>query len=197
MDYSHFALLLLALGLALLAAEIFIPSGGTILIAALGALGASLWCAWHAWWTSDPTLWWTYLTALVLLIPISIAAALYIVPRTPWGRRIFLEGPSPDEVDPSTRERAQLEHLIGRRGQTVTLLNPGGLVRIDGERMHCTSEGMMLDPGTDVEVVAVRGHHPVVREVPPAEGPPSDVFRDDSDEDDEDRPPLDFDVSPS
>ena len=40
--------------LALLVAEFFIPSGGMILIVALSATAASIWCAWNAWWY-DPT----------------------------------------------------------------------------------------------------------------------------------------------
>ena len=49
MDYSHFAIILLVIGLVLLVGEIFIPSGGMILITSGVCLVASIWFAWKAW----------------------------------------------------------------------------------------------------------------------------------------------------
>lgn len=176
MEYSHFALLFLALALALFAAEIFIPSGGMITVAAILCLAASVWCAWKAWWSSEPAYWWTYVAAVVILIPAALGGALYVFPRTAWGRQILLEAPRPEDVAPYAQEEERLAHLVGHRGKTLTLMNPGGLVLLNGERMHCISEGILIDPQTEVEVIAVKGNRPVVRVAERPAGPPTDVF---------------------
>lgn len=194
MDYSHFAVLLLIVGISLLVAEIFIPSGGLILTGAVLALAGSAWCAWTAWWGTSPSAWWIYVCSVVVLIPAATAAALYIFPRTSLGRRILLEGPAPEEVAAYSEERAHLASLVGQTGKTLTLLNPGGLSLIAGERIHCESEGMVIEPGQEVVVVGVKGNRVVVRLSPQGEPPPEDLP---GDVEDRGKPPLDFDLSQS
>lgn len=53
----------------------------------------------------------------------------------------------------------------GTRGVTTTLLRPTGKVRIDGKVYTASTESGFLDPGNDVEVVAVHGSQLVVRAV--------------------------------
>ncbi len=209
MDYSHVAVLLLLLSLALLAAEVFIPSGGVISAVMLIALVGSIFCAFRAWWHSSPTIWWTYLASVAVLLPGVLVAAFTIFPRTAYGRRILLEAPTPEEIAPFVREQAELHQLVGKRGKTVTLHSPGGMVSVEGHRHHSETRGMMLDPGEEVEVVSVKGNRLVIRladrvltpadilapddeepvsKTPPEEGPvaqsppqvPFDPFLDDS-----------------
>lgn len=195
MDQSQFALLLLALSLALLVAEIFIPSGGFITVGALLCLSGSVWCAWQAWWATGQTgMFWSYILAIVLVLPAVLGGAVYLLPRTGMGRRILLEAPTSDDVTPFAAEQEHLSHLIGQTGKTLTLMNPGGLVLVDGERMHSESPGMMIDPGETVEVVAIRGNRLVVR-VPSANSKTSAGPLDETQN--ADRPPLDFDVPQS
>ena len=67
-SYATMAVLTLALGLALLAAEVFIPSGGVIMTAAGIVFVISVWSAWNAWGKSgDLTLFLIYIAALVVL----------------------------------------------------------------------------------------------------------------------------------
>jgi membrane-bound serine protease (ClpP class) len=173
MDYSHFAILLLLLSLALLTAEVFVPSGGFIAVLMLISLSGSVFCAFKAWWGTSPTLWWSYVASVLVLLPGVLIAAFTIFPRTPYGRRILLDAPAPEEIAAYSREQAELQQLIGRRGKTVTLHNPGGIVTVEGRRYHSETRGMMLDPGEEVEIVAVKGNRVVVRlaDAPP---PPSD-----------------------
>lgn len=169
MDYSHFAILLLLLSLALLTAEVFVPSGGFIAVLMLISLAGSVFCAFRAWWDTSPTLWWGYVASVLVLLPVVLIAAFTVFPRTPYGRRILLDAPAPEEIASYTREQAELQQLIGRRGKTVTLHGPGGIVAVEGRRYHSETRGMMLDPGEEVEVVAVKGNRVVVR---PADAPP-------------------------
>lgn len=163
MDESTFAVLLLVVALGLMIAEVFIPSGGMISILVLVSLVGSIWCAWNAWWASNQIAWWAYISSLVLLVPATISGAFYALPRTPMGRRVLLEGPDREEVTPYVEEQNELLSQVGHVGKTVTLLNPGGMVVVNGKRFHCESEGMLLEPDTDVRVVAVKGLRLVVR----------------------------------
>lgn len=208
MDYAGVAaLLLLVIGLALLIAEVFIPSGGVILITAITCLAGSVWFAWSAWWENYPTFWWAYIVSLVVLVPAALGGAFYIFPRTAWGRRVLLEGPSLSEVTGYAREDEELTGLIGKRGETITMLNPGGLVQVEGKRYHAEGQGMLLDPGEEVEVIARKGNRIVVRvprtpapleaaAEPEPEAATEDPFPPDADVDRE-RRPLDFDFPAS
>jgi membrane-bound ClpP family serine protease len=204
-DYSTLAILLLLAALAFVVMEVFIPSGGMISILALVSAVVSIWCAKKAWWESNPAAWWTYLGALIFLIPSAVGGAFYVFPRTSLGRKFLLEGPSLDEVTAYVDEEVRLKQLVGRHGKTLTLMNPGGLAIVDGERLHCESEGMqLLEPDEDIIVVAVNGNRLVVRAAPGEsrevklqfEGQTVTPPPPDGDANDEiaDRSPLDFDV---
>lgn len=193
MGYSSLAILLLLVGLAFIIMEVFIPSGGMIMILSVLAIVSSIWCATKAWWYDDPTLWWAYILSLLLLIPSAVGGAFYMLPRTAIGRKFLLEGPTSEEVTPYAAEQQRLQQMVGMHGTTLTMLNPGGLVLVDRERMHCESEGMrLLEPDEDVIVVAVKGNRLVVRA---ADAEPKTIkppFT--RDEEIADERPLDFDV---
>jgi membrane-bound serine protease (ClpP class) len=57
--------------------------------------------------------------------------------------------------------------MVGKVGDTVTALNPAGIVRIEGQRVHCQSEGMILDTGTRVRVISARANSVIVRQIDP------------------------------
>jgi len=165
MDNSHIAILLLVVSLVLLVAEVFIPSGGMILITALVCLVASVWFAWRAW-ADYPAAFWTYIASVIVIIPSVVGSLLYWFPKTSMGKRILLEAPTLQEVSAYDEEVARLQKLVGERGETVTLLNPGGIVMVAGERHHCESEGLMIEPREPVQVVRVSGNRLVVRPAP-------------------------------
>jgi membrane-bound serine protease (ClpP class) len=197
MDESTFAVLLLMVGLGLMIAEVFIPSGGAISILVLVCLIASIWCAWNAWWDSNQIAWWSYITSLLILVPATISGAFYALPRTAIGRRVLLEAPDREEVTPYVKEQQHLFDQVGQMGKTLTLLNPGGMVVVNEMRFHCESEGMLLEPETEVRVVAVKGLRLVVR-LPLPDDPrtrPRDTTLGDTDGGLES--PLDFDISQS
>lgn len=190
MDSSLWAVILLFLSLTFLFAEVFIPSGGMLAIGALVCFCASLWCAWTAWWHTQPILWWAFAVTAVLLIPTVLGGAIQLWPHTSMGKK--MEPPSPEEVTPYLEEERRLQQLIGVIGETLTPLTPGGIVRIAGQRIHCFSEGMLVDRGALVKLIAVRGTRVTVREVTseerhaaqqqlPGQHPPAE-------------PPLDFDL---
>ncbi len=176
MDYSLIAILALAVGLMLLVAEIFIPSGGIIAVLALLSLGSAIWAAWLAWWDTNPSLWWTYIAGVVILIPTTLGFAVRFFPNTTWGKKIIHEVPTLEEVTGFKEETEHLRSLLGKIGKTQTLLNPSGFVLVNDERLHCESQGMVIESQVEVEVIAVEGARLVVKVVKqvPAEGSKSD-----------------------
>ena len=98
MNYSTWAFLLLAIGITLLIAEVFIPSGGIISVLATVTVVGALVCAWQAWWYLNPGAFWGFVAGMALLLPATVVTAFYVWPSTPLGKRAILEGPAPHEV---------------------------------------------------------------------------------------------------
>ena len=193
MNYSTWAFLLLAIGITLLIAEVFIPSGGIISVLATLAVVGALVCAWQAWWDSSPWNFWAFVGGMALLLPATVVIAFYVWPSTPLGKRAILEGPAPHEVASFVEQEEKYRQMVGKIGETVTALNPAGIVRIDGQRVHCQSEGMILDPRERVRVISARGNSVIVRRIDPDTPETSSTASADA------RPqadqPLDFDLT--
>jgi membrane-bound ClpP family serine protease len=173
------AFVLLAISVFLFAAEFFIPSGGLITVLAISSLVASILFAGQAWWSDSQGYFWSFVAAAFVLVPLSILAAIQILPHTAWGRHLTLEPPEGDVPTGYHEQMDFLESQVGRTGITVTVLNPGGMVEVDGERLHCEGEGMMLESGEVVEVTGVRGNRlrvrPTERPLESADSDPDDA----------------------
>lgn len=149
--------LCLAVGLVLLVAEAFIPSGGLIGLLAIGFLVVSLWLAF-----TTTSLGWLFLLALVVFLPLALALAVQLWPKTPLAKYIFLKPPEEPiglEDDPNAR----LDHLVGQYGRALTPLRPSGMVDFEGRRIDSLSEEGLIPSGSLVEAVQVRGVQIVVR----------------------------------
>ncbi len=188
-----FAILLLILGLAVLFAEVFVPSGGLLGIITFFSLVVSLMFAYRAWGTSHPNIFGAYCVLVLLLVPIVIGFGFYLLPRTSFGKRVLLEAPESKDLTPYPAEFSRLDKLVGRFGTALTMLNPGGLVKLDGERLHALSEGLSVEPGEWVEIVGLRGTSVIVRPGIPPENDAGDHAASSS----EANSPLDFEFPPS
>ena len=152
-DALLWSILLLALGLGLIALELFVPSGGVLGILAALAIIASIAVAFSGGWVTGVIM----LVATMLILPVVLAAAIHYWPRTPIGRMIILETPqSEDEVLPDTPQHRQLKELIGKRGVAKTKMLPSGAIVIEGRVYDAFSEGMAIEPGQPVRVTAIR-----------------------------------------
>jgi membrane-bound ClpP family serine protease len=154
-------LLLLAFALILLIAEVFIPSGGMIGLLAAFCLIWSLWLAFR----ESYSLGLKFLAADFLLLPLAFSLALYLWPKTPMAKRVFLRPPAPEEIEVSHAPH-RLDHLVGQIGRALTTLRPSGLVDFDGRRLDGLSEDGLIAPGTLVRAVRVRSGQIVVRTAP-------------------------------
>ncbi len=166
MDYQTLIVFLLfAVGLALIVAEIFIPSGGFITVLSLLSLVASVVYAHRVWWTSNRDVFWIFCGSTLILIPATVVGTLWVLSKTRLGNHVLLEGPSRDEVDPYAADADERKKLIGQIGRVATLMAPGGLVEVNGERYHAVTEGGMVDPDQPVQVLAIQGNRILVRQL--------------------------------
>ena len=83
------------------------------------------------------------------------------LPATPGLRSVLLQPPA----EPAFDDAESLADLVGVEGTTTSRLAPAGKARIGGEVRDVTSDGTLVEPGSAVEVVAVRGGRLVVRPI--------------------------------
>jgi membrane-bound ClpP family serine protease len=165
MDHSFLAYVLVLLGLILLAAEIFLPTGGILFVLAIGALVAGIAMSFY----HDVTEGLILLAAVFVVIPVAGPILLHLMPRTTMGRKLFLEATEEDASMALMPVILELEQLRGRYGKTVSSLRPAGITEFDGRRVDTLSEGDMIDPGQWVRCVDVKAGRVIVR---PVERPP-------------------------
>jgi membrane-bound serine protease (ClpP class) len=106
---------------------------------------------------------WSLLGILAVALGMVALAMLFKrwLPATPGLRHVLLEPPPAEAFD----ERELLEELVGTEGITTTRLAPAGKARVAGELRDVTSDGVLVEPGMPVRVVAVRGGRLVVQPV--------------------------------
>jgi membrane-bound ClpP family serine protease len=163
-------LLLVALGLALVLLEVFVPSGGVLGLLAVVALGAGIATAFVE---EGALVGMGVLAGTLAAVPVVLVLAFRWFPSTPLGRRMLPPPPSAEEVLPDVALRQRLRGLVGRRGRAASELVPWGGIEIDGEPFEAMSEGGPIAAGESVEVVAVQARAVVVRVVvvPPPTAP--------------------------
>jgi membrane-bound ClpP family serine protease len=161
MSTTAWPLLILALGLILLIAEVFVPSGGLIGLLAVCCVCVSLWQAFH----QSYDLGIKFLLADLLLAPLALTVAVYIWPKTPLARRVFLKPPEPEEIEVS-HSGHRLDHLVGQFGRALTPLRPSGMVDFDGRRLDGLSEEGLIPSGALVQAVRIKSGQIIVRAAP-------------------------------
>jgi membrane-bound serine protease (ClpP class) len=158
-------LLLVAIGLALLAAEVFVTPGfgvaGTLgILALVGGLGLSVIGAGATW---------SAVLAAVGRVALSMLAALAaslvllrLLSRLPIGQSLVLTTELEAEQGVASVRESE-PALLGKAGHAISPLRPAGIAVVDGGRVDVVSEGEFIEPGTALEVVRVDGNRVVVR----------------------------------
>ena len=146
---------LLAIGILLVGAEVFVPGG---LIGMLGGL-----CLFAAMITGFVAFGseggWLATGLMIVLGGVSLGVWIKVFPRTPMGRRLTLsaDGRRNKSVPDRTRE------LVGQTGTAQTDLRPGGVAHVAGQRLDVVSTSGYVVSGTRVVVVGVEGSRVMVR----------------------------------
>jgi membrane-bound serine protease (ClpP class) len=84
--------------------------------------------------------------------------AMRLLSRTDFGKALVLETAEAGWVSAPTAT-----DFVGRVGEALTDLRPGGKVSIDGERYDATSERQFVEQGARVKVIGKDGHELIVR----------------------------------
>ena len=184
---QHWAFLLAILGILLLFAEVLIPSAGVIFITAIACLAGAVFCAWQAWWVSDPGYFWGFVGGLAVTLPMAGYWMLKL-----WERVLFRADEAEQQMT-KTSPTGELKLLIGKKGRTVSPLMPAGIVVVDGARIHASSEGMIVDRDQPIRVIGVRSNRLIVRAIDADDTRDADLDTVDNEPAADD--PLDFDVS--
>jgi membrane-bound serine protease (ClpP class) len=159
---------LIAVGILLLAADLFLASGLLFLLAVTAILaGVAL------SFRSSTTL--GVATTAVVFLAVPVVARFLVVwyPRTRMGKRMFLSGPDEDATVASMPVNLELESIRGRVGRTLSDLRPAGVTDFDGRRVDTITEGFMVPAGTWVRCVDVKAGRVIVR---PIESPQLDIL---------------------
>jgi membrane-bound ClpP family serine protease len=161
LDPIEWAMVLLALGCGFLVLEVFIPSGGLLSFFAFVSIVASMVMAFRR----DTTTGLSFMAVAVVAVPIVIALALKLWPKTPMGRAFLGDLPSEEETRLEDPRRA----LVGRVGVAQSKMLPSGAILVDGQLIDAVSQGLAIDPGEPVVVVEVRANRVMVRPAKPHE----------------------------
>ncbi|MBN1421700.1 MAG: hypothetical protein JXP34_23200 [Planctomycetes bacterium] len=148
--------LLYVLGLGLLMAELFIPTGGILGVIATLGIGYSI----YQIYTES-----AWIAALAVVT--TIAYVIFLIQF--WTRRLAHRGALTQEESVASDRR--FDDLLGREGTALTALRPAGFADIDGARVPVVSEGKFMEKKARVRVTDVKGNRVVVTELEPPEAP--------------------------
>ncbi len=152
------AILLLALALALLVLELFVPSGGLLgLLSGVGIVASIVLV-----FRESATYGALYLIGLAILLPLILVSMVRYWPHTAIGRMMLNIPPPGTETTPSEVQNP-LEDLVGKVGQAKSKMLPSGAIIIDGRTYDAFSGGFAVEAGDTVEVIRVEGNRIMVR----------------------------------
>jgi membrane-bound serine protease (ClpP class) len=150
---------LIAIALALLFLEIFLP-GGLLAVLAVGFLLAA---------SIFTLIDYGVATALAVLVGSSVLACIMffieirVIEKSPFGKHIQLRG----RIEGASLSKPDITSLEGKVGRAITRLNPSGRISIDGKSILARADDGWIEKDEAVEVVdsdvfgvRVRAKHP-------------------------------------
>ncbi len=152
------AFALIAIGLAAIFVEFFVPAFGLVGLGGIASIVAAVVLAYR----DQPEPWGLLVLVTALVVtPTALIVGFRRFPKSLFGRRLILtETQAPPE--PSGDNSA--ENLVGTSGVAVTPLHPIGIVEIGERRCSVVTGGEYIEAGTEVTVIAVYGSRIVVRD---------------------------------
>ncbi len=149
-------ILLQIMGLAVIVAEIFIPSLGLLTFIALGLFSYSLYLVFT---TISSTVGMVFVGLDIILIPTLVVLGMKSLARSPLSLKQELS-----KKDGVVSQRQELEALLNMTGTSVTDLRPAGMAEINSQRVDVVTDGEYIDADTPIIVIHVTGNRIVVEE---------------------------------
>lgn len=151
------SIVLFAIGVSLVIAEIFIAGGIAGVLGAVAIVGGIIMAG------GNPM----HMT-LSVLIALAIATIGAVIIIKFFGKKLHLLNRmvlmDATDTDSGYVSNVNRVELVGRIAVTSTPLRPAGSIELDGERIDVVSEGSYIDRGKSVIIVKVEGSRIVVRE---------------------------------
>lgn len=141
-------IILFAIGLIFLAFEVIVPG------AVLGILGGiSLLAGCAVAFAKNGVVGGLSVTGVALaLVGLMLYFEFVLLPKTSWGKRLFLKTAISGTSQLVTSEETK---LVGETAEAATTLAPSGYVTIKGRRYEAFSQSGHVPAGTQLRVVAV------------------------------------------
>jgi membrane-bound serine protease (ClpP class) len=154
-DSLFFPIILQLVGVVVIIAEIILPSGGILSIAALGVFGYSLFIVFNE---ISMIIGFSFVAADLILIPVLVIVGLKLLARSPITLRQTLS-----RKEGVSSQSSELESYVGRQGNALTDLRPTGIAVINGKRVDVVTRGEYLEKDFAIIVTAVTGNQIIVR----------------------------------
>lgn len=136
----------------LLVAEVFVPSGGLLTIAALVCLGFGM----ALFFQQSLLTGWIGVGIAAILIPATLIITYRILPKTRFGKAVTLEPPDRSRGD-AIPDSEDLSRLLGQVGRVLTPLRPVGMCDFSGRKVECVAENGYVEGDTQVTVIRTEG----------------------------------------
>ena len=143
--------LIYIIGLAIIFAELFVPGSFLGFIGAAVMITSMALAFYH-----HPPL---YGLCLVFITLIVVPTMLIW-----WLHRVSLDS-SQNIEEGYTSADESLEALKDKEGVSLTILRPSGMAKIDGRRVDVTTETIVVEANTPIQVVKIEGNRVVVRPI--------------------------------
>ncbi len=153
-------LVLLAMALAVVVVDLFLPTAGILAAVSIVLAIAGVVCLFRY----DTT--WGIIGSLLVVVggPSLFVVGFKLMPHTPMGKRLILGGGTPEDQPPPP-QGSPLARLIGTEAMVVTDLRPVGVVRIGDQKFEAVSETTLIRAGATVRITAADGLSLKVRPV--------------------------------
>ena len=159
MDSFYWSISLICIGMFVVLLELFVPSAGLLGVLAAVCLVAGIVIGFST----------SVMTGVILLImtmvivPVMLGFMIKVWPSTPIGRRILIRpADSPDDVLPDSQYLNEIHEAVGQLGFAKTKMLPSGTVMVNGIKFDALSDGLPIDEGDAIKVVAVKGNRILV-----------------------------------
>ncbi len=150
-----FIIILMAVGLVLVLAEILlIPGVGVAGILGLASLGGSCFYAFHEFGPGTGTI------VTVINVVLLVALTVYVLRAKTW-KKLALN----TNIDSKIQFFDENTLAVGDTGKTLTRLAPMGTAKIGENNYEVKSLEGIIDPGTEVEIVMIEDNKIYVKPV--------------------------------
>ena len=165
MSSLSWSIILLVAALGVIGVEMFVPSAGLLAILSGTLLISAIIMAFmHSMFAGV-----LMLLAIGLLLPLLFIVFVNVWPTTPIGRRVLLKRLEEDDVRLKGKHYDDQHNLVGKTGIAKSKMIPSGQIVIDGRKYDAVSEGLPIEPGDHIKVVAIRMFKIFVRKIDPDE----------------------------